>query len=137
MYMIAITGQLLNKAAHTLGLTPSELDQRIKNTAVVALQTLKITLAFWLNPYITLTALGVGLLFPEGTKMRLDRIWNVLEKRKFYAIPLLFFCTIVQLPIPLLGYSIYVGARLGSDIIHLEMNSSDDARQMPAADATC
>lgn len=109
-----------------------EVEGMVKNIAHIALEIFKISLATWVNPYFTFAAFGMGLLFPEASKSKLDRIVRVYEYHKFYAIPIMIGMAVVYLPMVLLSFSLYTGARLGSQIMHLDVGSSDDGHQMLA-----
>ena len=127
---------LVNSTANYLTISPDDLMKIVWKVGRIALEVFKFSLAFWVNPYFSLAALGVGLLFPDEIEPRLDRIGAVAENNKIYAVPLLFFCLLLKLPAPILGYSLYYGAKLGCSIIRSGSDNSGCARQTPAAGAT-
>lgn len=116
----AMTSSLLDWTSGIFTQHRAEIESVVKKTGYVAFEVFKLSMAFWLNPYFTLSAVAAGLLFPHEANEKLDRIWRVVNEHKYYAFPVLFFCTLLHLPAPLLGYSMYIGGRLGSSIIHFD-----------------
>lgn len=99
----------------------SEFREKARKTARVAWEILKIVIAVKFNPYCALVALGAGLLFPEETQRRLDRITHLADNNKAYAVPGLIAFSVIFLPIAALGTSLYIGARTGSRIMLMNL----------------
>lgn len=112
---------MCDSTARILRISRDDLIFRLKTIYGIAIEIFKLSIAAYFNPYLAMCGLGVGLLFPEATCEKLNRIWKVVESRKWCAIPILILSKVLFLPMPFLGISVYIGARLGSNIMHLDI----------------
>lgn len=93
-----------------------EVDLNIQSISATAFKTMAVAFAAWLNPSFFWTAFFVGLIWDKEVKMKLEEIWSTFKGSYYKIIAISTLMTVIKLPVALLTYSIWIGAKLGSSL---------------------